>query len=108
MLLKGTEVNMLEVTGTVVGAFPSIRYEEKSIRIDPGDLFVAYTDGITEPEDAYGEEFGAARLAEVATRHRSASPAGIAAKIMEAVVQWSAGAEMPDDMTVVIAKGLAA
>jgi sigma-B regulation protein RsbU (phosphoserine phosphatase) len=107
LLLHDSEVRLLEVTGTVVGAFPSIRYEEKSIRIDPGDVFIAYTDGVTEPEDAYGEEFGTERLVEVATRHRNAPPAEIAAKIMEAVVQWSAGAEMPDDMTVVIAKGLA-
>jgi sigma-B regulation protein RsbU (phosphoserine phosphatase) len=108
LLVRNGEVQLLEVTGTVVGAFPAIGYGEKSVRIEAGDMLIAYTDGITEPENAYGEEFGSERLAEVAVRHHGASPREIAERIMEAVVQWSASAEMPDDMTVVIAKGLAA
>jgi sigma-B regulation protein RsbU (phosphoserine phosphatase) len=106
LVVRASGVELLEVTGTVVGAFPSIRYQEKSIRIEPGDVFVSYTDGITEPENAYGEEFGADRLANVAMSHRNSPTAEIAAKIMEAVMQWSTADEMPDDMTVVIAKGI--
>jgi sigma-B regulation protein RsbU (phosphoserine phosphatase) len=106
MVVRASGVELLEVTGTVVGAFPMIRYQEKSIRLESGDVFVSYTDGITEPENAYGEEFGADRMANVATQYRNSAPAEIAAKIMEAVVQWSTADEMPDDMTVVIAKGI--
>jgi len=107
LLLRGTESHLLEVTGTVVGAFPSIRYEEQTIEIQSGDLLVAYTDGITEPENAYGEEFGIERLAETALRHQNSEPKEIVAKIMEAVTHWSTAPELPDDMTVVIARGLA-
>ena len=106
MLVRGEEVIPLEVTGTVVGAFPVANYEEQIIRIERGDLLIAYTDGITEPENAYGEEFGAERLAEVAMRHQASAPREIVAKIMEAVGLWSAAAELPDDMTVLIARGL--
>ena len=81
-------------------------YEEQIIRIERGDLLIAYTDGITEPENAYGEEFGAERLAEVAMRHQACPPQEIVAKIMESVGLWSATAELPDDMTVLIARGL--
>jgi phosphoserine phosphatase RsbU/P len=105
LLLRGDEVTLLEVTGTVVGAFPVIRYEEQRLEIQPDDLLVAYTDGITEPENAYGEEFGAERLAEIAQRHRRNEPREIVAKIMEAVRHWSNAPELPDDMTVVIARG---
>jgi sigma-B regulation protein RsbU (phosphoserine phosphatase) len=107
LLLRGGDSNLLEVTGTVVGAFPSIRYEEQKIEIQSGDLLVAYTDGITEPENAYGEEFGVERLAETALRYQKSEPKEIVAKIMEAVTHWSTAPELPDDMTVVIARGLA-
>ena len=107
LLLHGGCSTLLEVTGTVVGAFPSVRYEEQSIRIESGDLLVSYTDGITEPENDYGEEFGTEQLAETVLRHRSAAPSEIVAKIMEAVTHWSTAPELPDDMTVVIARGLA-
>jgi phosphoserine phosphatase RsbU/P len=105
LLLRGGEVTLLEVTGTVVGAFPAIRYEEQKLEIQPGDLLIAYTDGITEPENAYGEEFGTERLAEIAERHHRSEPREIVAKIMEAVRHWSTAPELPDDMTVVIARG---
>jgi sigma-B regulation protein RsbU (phosphoserine phosphatase) len=105
LLVRPSGVQLLEVTGTVVGAFPSIVYEEKSIEVGEGDVLIAYTDGITEPENAYGEEFGADRLAAVAINYRNGPAANIAAKIMEAVTEWSSASEMPDDMTVVIAKG---
>jgi sigma-B regulation protein RsbU (phosphoserine phosphatase) len=105
ILLRAGEVTLLEVTGTVVGAFPSIRYEEQKLEIQPDDLLIAYTDGITEPENAYGEEFGTERLAEIAHRHHRSEPREIVEKIMEAVRHWSTAPELPDDMTVVIARG---
>jgi phosphoserine phosphatase RsbU/P len=107
LLLRAGEVELLEVTGTVVGAFPSVPYEEQTIEIRPSDLLIAYTDGITEPENAYGEEFGAERLAETVLLYQDHEPGEMVAKIMEAVAQWSNAPELPDDKTLVIARGLA-
>ncbi len=107
LLLHDGESRLLDVTGTVVGAFPVIRYEEQSVEIQSGDLLIAYTDGITEPENAYGQEFGVERLAETALRYQNTEPKEIVAKIMEAVAHWSTAPELPDDMTLVIARGLA-
>lgn len=107
LLICGGSVKPLEVTGTVVGLFPSMTYEERSIRICDGDILIAYTDGITEPENAYGEEFGAERLAETILRYQNAEPCEIVARTMESVKQWSTAPELPDDMTVLIAKGIA-
>ncbi len=107
LLLHNGSATLLEVTGTVVGAFPSVRYGEESIRIDSGDILIAYTDGITEPENDYGEEFGTDRLAATALQHRSAGPCEIVDKLMDAVILWSTAPELPDDMTVVMARGLA-
>ncbi len=107
LLLHGGESNLLDVTGTVVGAFPVIRYEEQTVAIGAGDVLVAYTDGITEPENAYGQEFGIERLTDTALRWQNSEPREIVARIMEAVKQWSTAPELPDDMTVLIARGLA-
>jgi sigma-B regulation protein RsbU (phosphoserine phosphatase) len=107
LLICGGNVATLEVTGTVVGLFPKLTYEEQSVRICANDLLIAYTDGITEPENAYGEEFGAERLAEQVLKNQNAEPSEIVAKVMESVKHWSGAPELPDDMTVVIARGIA-
>lgn len=107
LLVCGGKVTELEVTGTVVGLFPSIQYEEQSIHLCPSDLLVAYTDGMTEPENAYGEEFGIERLTECVLKHQVCEPCEIVAKVMESVQQWSNAPELPDDMTVLVARGLA-
>ena len=94
----------LEVTGTVVGAFPFSEYEEKRIQLVPGDVLVAYTDGVTEPENEYGEMFGEARLKDLLVRHAASDGGEIIARVMEAVTEWSGGGELQDDMTMLVAR----
>ncbi|PWU11586.1 MAG: hypothetical protein C5B51_02390 [Terriglobia bacterium] len=103
-LLRGGEMISLEPTGTVVGAFPAARYEERSVALDPGDVLVAYTDGVVEPENVYGEMFGEARLKELLLRYASTDSAEIIARTMEAVVTWTGSSELQDDMTMLVAR----
>jgi sigma-B regulation protein RsbU (phosphoserine phosphatase) len=107
LLIQRDGYRFLEVTGSVVGAFPSLVYDEQTIPMEPGDLLVAYTDGITEPENAYGEDFGAIRLADIIMRHRSAPVKTIVSRVLEAVRSWSASPEQADDMTLMIVRSLA-
>ena len=58
VLFRDGKMERLRTGGTVVGLFPSVTYEGGEIRLEPNDLLLAYTDGITEPENTYGEEFG--------------------------------------------------
>ena len=81
MLLRDGVVEMLESTGTVVGAFPVARYGEKTVRLGPGDVLVAYTDGIVEPENAYGEMYGEERLKDLLLKYSKADCAEIIARI---------------------------
>ncbi len=104
ILFRGETYSELEVTGTVVGAFPAIRYEHRELALLPGDILLAYTDGIAEPENAYGEEFGVERLSDIVMRHKNAASPEIIARVMEAVGQWSTAAEQPDDMTILLAR----
>jgi sigma-B regulation protein RsbU (phosphoserine phosphatase) len=106
VLIQTNGVQMLDPTGTVVGAFPSIRYEERQVEIAPGDVLVAYTDGITESENSYGEEFGVERLSETVALYRDASAASLVTKIFEASASWNPSPEQADDMTLLVARGI--
>ena len=92
MLLRGGDLQMLDSTGTVVGAFPFARYEEKTVMLEHGDMLVAYTDGIVEPENAYGEMFGEDRLKDLLMKYAKADSSEMIARTMEAVVQWTGAA----------------
>jgi len=108
ILLRDGATQKLEVTGTVVGAFPSSCYEEKQIALLPGDLLVAYTDGITEPEDAYGEMFGEELLIDVLIKHQNADSGELVARAMEAVLEWTGSPALQDDMTMLITRRMGA
>ncbi len=104
ILLRGGDVHCLGSTGTVVGAFPFARYEERSVPLDRGDIVVAYTDGVVEPENAYGEMFGEERLKDLLVKYSSADSSEIIARAMEAVNEWTGTSELQDDMTMVVAR----
>ena len=106
ILMRDGHAERLEVTGTVVGAFPVAVYEEKSIALRRGDLLVAFTDGIVEPENEYGEPFGEDRLIDLLMGYGQRESKEIIARIMETVEQWTGSSELPDDMTVVLARGM--
>ena len=96
-------VSRLQTSGTVVGLFDGATYDESTIAMQPGDLFVAFSDGVTEPENKSGE-FGAERLIELIQEHRHQPLSHIADVITGAVADWIGGAEQPDDVTVVLAR----
>ena len=104
LLVRDGRVSLLEPTGTVVGAFPFAVYEEKTVTLEHGDMLVAYTDGLVEPENAYGEMYGEERLTELLLKYTRADSSEIIARAMEAVVQWTGSSELQDDMTMVVAR----
>jgi sigma-B regulation protein RsbU (phosphoserine phosphatase) len=104
MLFRGSEVISLETNGTVVGLFPLSKYDKTTLKLEPGDLLVCYTDGITEPENAYGEMFGEERMVELVKKHQRQDPLFIIHAVMEAVKSWTGTPELQDDMTLLIAR----
>jgi sigma-B regulation protein RsbU (phosphoserine phosphatase) len=93
----------LETGGTVIGLLDHICWDEATIEMRPGDLLVAYSDGITEPENEKGE-FGAERLAELIRTNRNIPLTSIAELVISAVQAWIGTAEQPDDMLLVLAR----
>jgi sigma-B regulation protein RsbU (phosphoserine phosphatase) len=104
VLFRRGRVERLRVGGTVVGLFSPLTYEQAEIQIQPGDLLLAFTDGITEPENIYGEEFGEDRMLEVVRRALNASPQILVEEIYRSVSDWTGSPELQDDMTLVVAK----
>jgi sigma-B regulation protein RsbU (phosphoserine phosphatase) len=103
-LVEGNTVKELTEGGTVVGLFEEFPYTQQTIRVEPGSLLVAFSDGLTEPENVYGEEYGSQRLKEEIMRQRAAVPDRIAENLIAAAEQWAGSPEQADDITVVVAR----
>jgi sigma-B regulation protein RsbU (phosphoserine phosphatase) len=104
LVLSGLDhIRRLETSDTVVGLFDGISYHESTVVMEPGDIFIAYSDGITEPENEFGE-FGEERLIELIQQHRHQPLSRISDAVTGAVADWIAGGEQPDDVTLVLAR----
>jgi len=94
---------MLTGGGTVVGMFDNVTYPDSSVELRHGDIFVAYSDGVTEPENDYGE-FGEERLIQIVKNNRHLSLDRITELVTAAVDDWIGDNEQPDDVTLVVAR----
>jgi phosphoserine phosphatase RsbU/P len=96
-------VRRLDKGGTVVGLMDGMRYDEDRFQMQVGDIMVAYSDGVTEPENDFGE-FGEERLIEVVSRYRDQPLHVISTQVMQALDAWIGADEQPDDITLVLAR----
>ena len=94
---------LLSCGGTVVGLFDNLSFPEATVRLRPGDVLVAYSDGITEPENDYGE-FGEERLIQLVRENRHLPLERITEIVTAAVHDWIGDNEQPDDITLVLAR----
>ncbi len=100
---KDGGVRRLEAGGTVVGLFDNMSYDEGSVQLHPGEIFVAYSDGVTEPENDFGE-FGEQRLIDLVRSNRHLPLPQISQIVTMAVDDWIGDNEQPDDVTLVLAR----
>ena len=96
-------IRRLDCGGTVVGLFDKMAYEQSSVLLKEGEIFVAYSDGVTEPENDFGE-FGEARLIDLLRENRDLPLARMSEIITAAVDDWIGANEQPDDVTLVLAR----
>jgi sigma-B regulation protein RsbU (phosphoserine phosphatase) len=90
--------------GSVLGIFPDSSFEEGELSLHPGDILVAYSDGVTEAMDISDEEFSEVRLCAAITDASHQSAKEILANIISSVANWSKGARQHDDITIVVLK----
>ena len=87
----------------MVGLFDQASYEEESVELRRGEIFLAYTDGVTEPENEFGE-FGEQRLIDLVRENRNLPLHRITEIVTAAVDDWIGADEQPDDVTLVLAR----
>ncbi|HZQ22746.1 MAG TPA: SpoIIE family protein phosphatase [Terriglobales bacterium] len=103
VIAEDGSLRRLDCGGTVVGLFDHLSFQEASIQLHPGDIFIAYSDGVTEPENDFGE-FGEERLIEVVSENRHLPLSRITEAVTAAVDDWIGPQEQPDDVTLVLAR----
>ena len=103
VLTKHGAIHRLDQGGTVVGLMDGMHYEEGRLKMEPGDIMVAYSDGVTEPENDFGE-FGEERMMDVIRRYRDQPLHVISTQVMLALDAWIGAQEQPDDITLVLAR----
>jgi sigma-B regulation protein RsbU (phosphoserine phosphatase) len=97
-------VQRVELPGVPLGSFPSSTYDEHTVDLKPGDVFVFYSDGISETFNAAGEEFGSDRVGETVLQNLDKSAKEIVDAIFGTMQAFRAEAEQTDDQTVVVVK----
>src|ERR1700676_4618792 len=103
LISNGTSKH-LDKGGMVLGVAEDYVYEECLVIVRPNALLVEYSDGLVEPENVYGEEFGIRRLQDAAVRVQASPPSSVALALMTAAEEWAGSAEQADDMTVIVAR----
>ena len=103
LLWRDGRLERIESNGLLLGVFPErIDFPVASIPIYPGDRFLLYTDGISEPENVRGEPFGDNRLEDVIRRNQSATPSQLADRVISGIESWLPSANPPDDQTLIV------
>jgi sigma-B regulation protein RsbU (phosphoserine phosphatase) len=98
----------LEPGGTVVGLLEDAQYLQGSVQMRPGDILVAFTDGISEAMNLDDEEWGEERLVEACQRNGGASAQELLEYLFEAATQFAGAAPQHDDMTLVVLRAFEA
>ncbi len=96
-------IRRLDCGGTVVGLMDGMQYDQETIVMGSGDIMVAYSDGVTEPENDFGD-FGEDRMMDVVRRYRHEPLHVISSQVMQALDAWIGAEEQPDDITLVLAR----
>jgi hypothetical protein len=98
------EARHLNDGGPVLGLLADAQFHQSSVRFEPGDTLVLYSDGIVEAADANDEQFGEERLQELVGECITQSPAEIRGRILAAVNRFTGNAELSDDRTLVVVR----
>ncbi len=103
-VIRGTEIHALEGGGPVVGLLPDAIYEECHLVLKPGDLMLAYTDGISEALNLQDQEWGEERMVAAARARLPENASTILRHIVTEADRFAATAPQHDDMTLLLMK----
>ncbi len=100
------KIEALTTSGLLLGVFQDISFVEDTIQLQPGDVLVLYTDGVTEARNQEGDLFGEERFETVILESADYPAQQIAEKVVSAVADFTGAISQADDLTLVIVKKL--
>jgi phosphoserine phosphatase RsbU/P len=103
-LIGRTGIRRLEEGGLIVGMFEHASYEQETVALEPGDIIVVVSDGVSEALSAAGDEFGDERLQAAVTPYTVEGPDAILERLLAAVREFTTGAVQNDDVTALVVK----
>ena len=104
MLVTADGVRRLETGGVVLGLFEHASFEEETLTLQPGDVIVAFSDGVTEAMNESGEEFTDDRLIAAIETHRTKTPQDMLDALLVDVRAFCGQATPNDDVTMVVVR----
>lgn len=104
VLVRRHGIESLDAGGLVLGLFPQAAYESGAVRLQPGDVVVVVSDGVTEARNARDEEFERTRLIASIESLHAQEPAAVLDRLLRDVRAFTAGAPQADDVTVVVVR----
>jgi sigma-B regulation protein RsbU (phosphoserine phosphatase) len=102
LLVGRSGVRALEAGGLVLGLFGHATYQPETVQVEPGDLLVVCSDGVTEARSAADEEFGRERLVACVRDAHGVKADALAEQVMQAVREFGGGAAQADDITILV------
>jgi sigma-B regulation protein RsbU (phosphoserine phosphatase) len=100
----GHVIHELTAGGAVIGLLPAMEYEEAAVDLCPGDVLLAFTDGVTEAHNPRDEEFGEERVKTLLRETADLSVHEISARMTTALKAWIQDAPQYDDLTFIVLK----
>lgn len=98
------ETEKLTTRSVLLGAFDFVEYKPRQTKLNPGDVVVMYTDGVTEAVNSDNEMFGEDRLEELIQRNVTLSAEQIKQRILDEVISFTRGLPQGDDITLIVLK----
>ena len=100
----GDVLSLTQSVGSPIGIIPGSEFTADEFSVSTGDVFVMYTDGISEARDRNNKEFEEKRILDAALFNRRLPAQGLADKLVDEVENFSQGMPQHDDMTVIVLK----
>jgi sigma-B regulation protein RsbU (phosphoserine phosphatase) len=104
ILVSSSGLRRLETGGVVLGLFEHAAFDEETLTLQPGDLIVAFSDGVTEALNPAGEEFTDDRLIACVTSQKTNPPQAVMNALLADVRSFCADSPQSDDVTVVLVR----
>ena len=102
-VIRGDDsVDQLDASSFPVGMMEEVAYEEGTVELAPGDMLLAYSDGLTEATNLAGEEYGVERVRALLPQLRLLSPERVGARILREVDRFLGEARPTDDLSLIV------